>query len=96
MQEPDAEGLEFEWDEQNEVHCAQHGVTPLIVQEIRDAAPKFFPNAEGKTGTHQMIGPDDNGRHWSVIILHTGFAGRWRAITGWPSTRREIKRYNMG
>ncbi len=84
---------EFEWDEENEGHCAPHGVTPLLVDQVKDRAPKFFPNKEGKTGTHMMIGPDRTGRFWTIIVLPAGKAGMWRAITGWPSTNPEISHY---
>jgi hypothetical protein len=41
-----------------------------------------------------MIGPDWSGRLWTVIILETEIEGRWRPITGWPSDKPEILRYN--
>jgi uncharacterized DUF497 family protein len=95
MQEPVYIGVsEFEWDEENESHCARHGVTPLVVEEVKDADPLFFPNKAGKTGTHMMIGPDASGRRWTIIILAGAHEGRWRAITGWPSYRPELELYN--
>ena len=83
---------ELEWDESNETHCAQHGVTPGLVEAVLDGQSKLFPNRAGMTGTHMMVGPDINGRFWTIILLHLQDA-RWRPITGWPSTGQEIQRY---
>lgn len=96
MQDPWSiiEVSEFEWDERNEEHCAQHKLTPATVEEVKDGLPKFFLNDPGKTGTHIMIGPDRGGKCWTIVILPVGKRGLWRAITGWPSTRTEIMKYN--
>lgn len=85
---------EFEWDERNERHFAERGrLDALTVDEVKDHAPKFYPNKEGMSGSHMMIGPDSTGQHWTVIILDKG-VGRWRAITGWISDKKEIELYN--
>jgi len=95
VQQPlEIEVREFEWDERNEKHCARHGVTPLLAEVVKDGQSKFFGNKPGKTGTHMMVGPDDRGRFWTIIILETGQRGRWRPITGWPSDPPEIARYD--
>jgi len=85
---------EFEWEESNEAHCSRHGVTPMVAELVKDGQPKFFRNRPGKTGTHVMIGEDDRGRFWTIILLETGQRGRWRPITGWPSVTAEITQYN--
>jgi len=85
---------EFEWDDNNESHCARHNVTPMVAEHVKDSRPKFFRNRPGKTGTHVMIGPDDTGRFWTIILLEASRTGRWRPITGWPSDTAEIAKYN--
>lgn len=85
---------EFEWDEDNESHCARHGVTPSVAEEVKGGTPLFFRNKRKRTGTHMMIGPDVGGRFWTVVILETSVEGRWRPITGWPSDTPELRRYN--
>jgi hypothetical protein len=86
--------LEFDWDDDNVAHCARHGVTPVAAEEVKDGLPKFFLNDPGKTGTHIMIGPDASGRHWTIVIMPTSHPGQWRPITGWPSDKAEILKYN--
>ena len=83
----------FDWDEDNLAHAARHGVTPIIVQQVAFNEPKLFANVgEGRTGSHLMIGPDDGGRFWSVVLIGL-VPDLWRPITGWPSTNTEIRRY---
>lgn len=87
----------FIWEDRdggNLEHCARHGVTPVVAAAVLGESPRFFLNDPGKTGTHMMIGPDDNGRFWTVVILPGAEPGQWKPITGWPSTTTEIGRYN--
>lgn len=79
---------EIEWDDRNLTHAARHGVTPTVVREVLDQRPLFRRNLAGRSGDHQMIGPDRSGRFWTVILLDLG-VGRWRPITGWPSDNEE-------
>jgi hypothetical protein len=83
---------EIEWDAENIEHCALHKLTPEIVEEVRLGEPRYFLNAEGKTGSHVMIGPIKSGQIWTVILLELG-GGKYRPITGWRSENREIRRY---
>ena len=55
---------------------------------------KFFENDPGKTGTHIMIGPDAAGRCWTIVIQPTAQRGHWKPITGWPSDKAELGKYN--
>ena len=85
---------EFQWNEVNLGHCALHGVTPLVVNAVASNEPKLFPDtAEGHSGSDFMIGPDDAGRFWTIVLLALS-DDVWRPITGWPSTNTEIRRYN--
>ena len=83
---------ELEWDEANIEHCARHELTPTVAESVRTGAPKLFPNGESKTGSHVMVGPNEPGRYWTVILLDLG-NGKYRPITGWPSTNTEIRHY---
>ena len=89
--------LGLEWDDDNLRHIlveSPHGLTRLLVETVKDTAPLLFINEprEGRSGTHVMIGPDADGRFWTVILLDRGL-GIWRAITGWPSTKSEMSLY---
>jgi len=82
---------ELEWDEENEAH-SRHGVTPGVSASVLGNQPRLFANRAGKSGTHMLIGPDEDGRFWTMILLDLG-NGRFRPITGWPSTGSEARRY---
>src|SRR5690606_14986692 len=90
------EELEFEWDAANLFHVlveAPKGITPALQEVIKGNEPKFFEeDRAGRSGTHRMIAPDDDGRFWTVILLHRG-GNLWRPIAGWPSTNRQIRAY---
>jgi hypothetical protein len=83
----------LEWDEENESHCARHGLTPIVAAEVLGHAPLFFRGKTGRTATHAMIGPARDDRCWTVHILETAKPGVWRPITGWPSTGQELVLY---
>ena len=90
------EEIEFEWDSANLFHVlveAPKGITPALLEVIKGNEPKFFEESRpGRSGTHRMIAPDDDGRFWTVILLRkTDYL--WRPITGWPSTNRQIQAY---
>jgi hypothetical protein len=82
----------LEWDDENEGHQV-HGLNLWIADQVKDNLPQFFSNRADRTGTHKMIGPDNNQRFWTVILLRTTKPGIWRPITGWPSSESEIEAY---
>lgn len=90
--------MDFEFNQGNLQHLlidrADRGVTPSLIVEIGDGAPKLFPNepGEGRTGSHMMVGPDANGRFWTIILLHL-HGDLYRPLTGWPSTNPQIRMY---
>jgi len=84
--------MEFEWDEGNTPHATRHGLTPYITAEVGLLAPQFFINEEGLTGTHIMIGPHEDGRFWTIVLIDLG-DDRWRPIAGWRSDSEEMRMY---
>jgi hypothetical protein len=83
--------VEFQWDEWNLGHAARHGVTPELVLAVANGEPVVFENeGDGRSGSHVMIGSDEAGRFWTVIVLELT-SEIWRPITGWPSTPSEIR-----
>jgi len=89
----DIEGIE--WDDSNIIHAGRHGVTALLVEEMLASTPLFRVNLPGRSADYQMIGPDSEGRLWTVVLKYLG-QGRWRPITGWPSTSAEVRWYQSG
>lgn len=85
---------ELQWDETNLEHCARHGLTAEIAEGVRSDAPEFFRETrKSRTGTHAMVGPCADGRVWTIKMKRANHQGVWRPITGWPSTKSEIRSY---
>ena len=81
---------DWEFDERNRAHLARHGIDDNLVWDVWAGNPMLVPNKPGRSASHLMIGPDSNGRLWTiVIVLMDDDLGLWRAITGWPSDRKE-------
>ena len=83
---------EFEWDESNLSHVAEHGVAREDVESVRDNAPRFFANLPNRSGTHVMVGPDSSGRFYYVVMAPGALAGTWRVITAYQYARRRALR----
>jgi hypothetical protein len=84
---------ELDWDAKNERHCGDNGLTPEIADEVLLNVPKFFSNKPRRTGTHAMIGPDESGQLWTIVLLPTSTLGRWRPVTGYESEDGDIILY---
>jgi hypothetical protein len=83
----------FEWDDDNEAECGNHGLSPEIAFEVLIGMARFFLNKPRRTGTHMMIGPDNTGRCWTIPMLKTTKTNVWRPITGYPSAKSEMELY---
>jgi hypothetical protein len=93
MSRDPAEWDVFDWDQHNIDHLAQHGIDPNLVAQIYDNDPKLVAHSGGgRSGSHKMIGPDKDGTFWTIIVLELR-DDRWRPITGWESTRTEVRIY---
>lgn len=92
---PRIEVRELDFDDRNRAHLLRHGIDDTLCWDVLGGRPWFFDNppAAGRTGTHLMIGADAGGRFWTIILVQA-YRVRWRPITGWPSTDREIRRWH--
>ena len=86
----------WQFDGGNLPHLARHGLDAALVEEIAAGEPRFVRNIpkSDRSGSHLMIGSSVRGRYWTVVITKVDEARfTWRAITGWPSTRKEERLY---
>jgi hypothetical protein len=89
----DIEIREFEFDARNLSHFS-HGLTDIVIWDVwaGDFGVFVNPPQPTRSGTHLMIGPDSTGRLWTIVVVEVDQeAGRWRPITGWPSTAKETE-----
>ena len=89
--------VEFEFDDANIGHFTAHperGLTLSIIIQVAANEPLLFADLNPEhSGSHRMIGPDDTGRFWTIVVLDKG-DDVFRPITGWPSTNSQIRIYN--
>lgn len=72
----------FEWDDGNEEHLAQHGVSPYDVEQVFGNDPTWRRNKGGRAAQYVMDGRTDAGR--PLRVLWADEAERvLRAVTAW-------------
>jgi uncharacterized DUF497 family protein len=86
--------VELQFDDGNVGHMRRHGLTPSTVAEVALGKSRLVPNEPrpARAGTHKLIGRARDGRFWTIVLVRLG-EDFWRPITGWPSTRTEIRLY---
>lgn len=80
---------ELVWDEWNEDHIANHGVSRHEVEELVWNQP-FATRARG--GTYRLIGQSDSGRFLTIFISGRG-RGRFYVVTARDAESREQRAY---
>lgn len=80
-----ANGLEFEWDDENRNHQALHKVTPAEFEQVmrNDPLDRDFDMVEGEE-RYRSVGLTDGGRF--LLVIWTVRQGRVRAVTAFPAT----------
>ena len=74
---------EWDWRDDDIEHMSRHGVQPAHVLAVWRGTPRYRRNRKNRSASHQMIGPDDGGRFFTIFIREDEtWAGLWRAITG--------------
>jgi hypothetical protein len=90
--------VEFELDARNLNHFLvdhpDRGLDEAVLARIASIRPKVFSNEPrvNRSGSHIVIGPDDSGRMWTIVVVHIR-EDTWRPITGWPSTPSEMRKH---
>lgn len=79
--------LDFEWDEENIDHIAQHHVEPDEAEAVFDNRPLILRSQAGK---YAAYGQSDEGRYLLVVFIRK--SGVCRVITARDLTDDEKKR----
>ena len=82
------------WYESTMRHITRHGGSMRRCREVKEGAPKFFDQERSieRRGTHQVIGPENGGRLWTVIIEYRG-DGEAAPLSMWSSRPSQIRKY---
>ncbi len=84
--------LEPDWDEDNVIHIAEHGLRPVQVEEVYYGEGPF-PTLALKTekrrsrvteNRYRLWGTDASGMHIEAIIAPYPEYGLWRCVTAFP------------
>lgn len=82
---------EFEWDEGNAGHVAEHGITDIEIDQMLSNQHLVVPN-RGREPRMFLLGQTDGGRILTVVVEPTRIDGTWRPITAWDANASEKKR----
>ena len=85
--------VEFEWDDANESHIAEHGVTPEEAEEVffdpsRATIDVYSTATERRRG---LVGRTEDGR--LLFVVYTRRAGAIRIVTALDATASQERRY---
>jgi uncharacterized DUF497 family protein len=83
----------IEWNDGNERELVRHGISLADVLQIFANHPVWTRNKNNRAGQYKMVGQTNGGRRLTIVILMAGDSDRARPITGWDSTRGELRRY---
>lgn len=82
---------DWEWDDRNLAYVSRRGCNPEIVFQVQDRRPRHRLNLKDRAASHQMIGPDNGGRIWTICYLAApgGPPGMARAVNTWRADKEE-------
>jgi len=86
----------IEWDEHNEEHLAEHGLTVGDVEEVLATAVVWVPNIRSAQGRWKIVGYDRGGRALTIVCAYDSIRRSLRPITGWTTTMGERRKYLKG
>ncbi len=91
MHPDDADDLDF--DEFNEAHLSEGGVSTAEVMQVRCNQPVWVPNKKGRAGTWLMVGRTNGGRALFVPVIVDDARSRVRPISGQTCEKSEVERW---
>ena len=85
--------MEFEWDDANEEHIAEHGIMPDEAEEaLSDAHRKNQPAYNTPTERRRgVLGATEDGR--ILVVIYTYRRGAIRVVTARDANEAERRRY---
>lgn len=80
----------IQWDENNELHIARHGVLPDEVEQVVFDQRSLVLRT--RNNSYAILGRSESGRHLAVIIRPITGRGA-RVITAWEMSDAERRRF---
>jgi uncharacterized DUF497 family protein len=86
------ESREFEWDEQNEQHLANHGISRFDAEDVMSGSHILLEyQTEGQEQRWVAVGATRGGRILNIVFAVRGEA--MRPITGWVADKETAHLY---
>lgn len=85
--------FELLFDDANLAKLGAHGLTLRDAREVFERDPRLMRGSSPENAPYVLIGPNALGRMITLPIDPTPMDGVWRPRTGYPSSAREIARY---
>jgi len=77
------------WDEANEGHLAEHGVSVREVAQMLSNPHVIVRNRRKRSTRHLLIGSTHGGRILTVPLAQTADQSTWRPVTAFPATKAQ-------
>jgi len=74
------------WDERNEEHIAEHGVTAREVMQMVENPHIVVKNRKRRRADHLLVGRTHGGRVLAVALARTQEDDAWRPTTAYSAT----------
>jgi uncharacterized protein len=85
------DGISFEWDENNIMHIARHGIGPEEIEEIFERPNIIEPSPRPGETRFRVFGVTAKGRF--VVVVFTLRGKRIRPISAYPMNRSVRRLY---
>lgn len=86
--------MEFDWDEDNEDHIAENGVTPEEVEELFFNNPISYPAHKGSGERRKgAIGQTNAGRY--LVVIYTIRYEMIRTVTAYQAGDKHRRQYQQ-
>jgi uncharacterized DUF497 family protein len=77
------------WDEGNEQHIAEHGVSVREIAQMLSNPHVIVQNRKKRSTRHMLIGSTHGGRTLTVPLAQTADPSTWRPVTAFPATKAQ-------
>ena len=91
MSSPQIHDLAF--DDENEEKLGRRGISPEDLLDALSQPHVLIRNKRRSRGLYKMIGKDSAGRILTIILEPTTTKSTWRPVTGWRSSRGEVRQF---
>jgi uncharacterized DUF497 family protein len=87
-----SDAVNIEWDEDNEAHISEHGVTPREAEEVL-SSPVLWVRHGRIPERWFAFGSNEGGRKLKILFDYDERRETIRPFSGWEATKGEVEKY---